>query len=221
MVTHKPRVIYPAPPKRGALIAHCCSIIILLLLVLLYPLYYFDPRDFIYPVCIAILGLFVWALWSWNHVARSAFDPYILFFVAAVLFNGGQALLEVFGLNSYGILKNTFSSATTLDTLVLVLLCLALFHFGGLFSAMSGSDRGASHVSDAPASLLRDVRIAGWIFISISFFPALYVMKDAVSVVLSAGYAALYQQDNGTSFGAAPRILADFLVPGALFLVAG
>ena len=68
----------------------------------------FKAEDLIYPASLLILLICVWSLWSWNLFNRSLFDPYTLFLTSVALFNGGQALLEVFHLNENGILAGAF-----------------------------------------------------------------------------------------------------------------
>jgi oligosaccharide repeat unit polymerase len=204
--------------------AQCYIYAILIFSFLLYWLFDFQAESLIYPACLFFVALTIWSFWSWQIVTKSLFDPYILFFISAVLFNGGQAFLEVFHLNEHGILEGSFSSETLLKTLVLVILGLASFHLGALLSAATAKAISPKQNSEKKASLptTRDnCHIVGWGLLSIAFLPAVLISKDAILIVLQSGYAALYQQDKITSFNATPQILADFLIPGTLFLLAG
>lgn len=183
------------------------------------------PSDaFIYPACLLLVVLTVWSFWSWRILTKSLFDPYILFFTSAVLFNGGQAFLEVFQLNENGILDGTFSSITILKTLFIVIIGLAAFHFGALLSASTGkaifTKQGAEKKLSV-STMQNNCRMIGWGLFAISFLPTIWVAKDALSAVISAGYAALYQQEKLTSFSNTPQILSDFIIPAVLFLLAG
>ncbi len=46
-----------------------------------------------------------WMLYSWARVAGTIASPYWVFVLAAGLFNGGHAFLEVFGWNPNGVVK--------------------------------------------------------------------------------------------------------------------
>jgi oligosaccharide repeat unit polymerase len=158
-------------------------------------------------------------------LAKSLFDPYILFLCAAFLFNGGHALLEVFQLNERGILSSKllpnlrFSPETVLQTLFLVLLGLASFHFGGLLSTSAGSKKKT--IPATKKSLAQYTRLVGWGLLLISLIPALFQLRDALTIVMSSGYFALYQRRFATGIGASPRLLATFLIPAALFILVG
>src|SRR5579872_2202825 len=57
------------------------------------------PQDLIYPLSALVLVMFVWQVWSWRLATGHWFDPYSIFLIDAMLFNTGQALLNVFNLN--------------------------------------------------------------------------------------------------------------------------
>src|SRR5689334_14794595 len=79
--------------------------------------------------------LLVWAVCSWWWVAGTVFDPYGMFMLSLFLFNGGQALLEVLGLNARGILEGRFDDDVLVATLYMVLLGVSFTHFGALLAA--------------------------------------------------------------------------------------
>lgn len=95
---------------------------------------YFQPESLIYPCCCWILILSLWSLGSWFWLTRKLFDPYTIFLVSAILFNAGQALLEVFHLNRLGLLRGQFSPAAISNTLFFVVFGLSAFHLGALLS---------------------------------------------------------------------------------------
>jgi O-antigen polysaccharide polymerase Wzy len=94
----------------------------------------FQSESLIYPCCCCILVLTLWYLGSWFWLTRRLFDPYTLFLFAAVLFNAGQAYLEVLHLNRFGLLRGQYSAATLANTLFFVALGLSAFHLGALLS---------------------------------------------------------------------------------------
>jgi O-antigen polysaccharide polymerase Wzy len=95
---------------------------------------YFQPETLIYPCCCGLLILSLWSLGSWFWITRRLFDSYTIFLVSAILFNAGQALLEVFHLNRLGLLRGQFSAATLSSTLFFVAFGLSAFHLGALLS---------------------------------------------------------------------------------------
>lgn len=212
------------PDKLRILAVQFCICAILLLACLLYWSLHLQPDSLIYPACLFLVALTIWIYWSWYVLNKTLFDPYTLFFTSAVLFNGGQAFLEVFHLNQDGILDGVFSSKTLLETLFLVILGLASFHLGALLSAVTHKVSSLKQSSRGNAFLQiiqENCRKVGWGLLSISFLPTVLVLKDAIVVVLSSGYAALYQQEKITSFNATPQVLSSFLIPATLFLLAG
>ena len=204
------------------LVTQLCIHAILIVLCLLYEPLNYQPDALIYPSCCFLLCLTIWVFGSWYILTKSLFSPYILFFISALLFNGGQAILEIFNLNEEGILGNKFSSETIFKTLLIIILSLASFHLGALISAAKKKVTcfKLRHEKEH-LSISRDTYLIGWRLIAISSLPALVVLQKAISIVLSAGYFGLYEQDSSTSFDAAPTIIAEFLIPATLFLLAG
>lgn len=194
----------------------------LFLLIAAGILFYFhagmQPDSLIGFTCLATLVLFIWSILSWRLLSKSFFDPYILFLIALALFSSGQTILEVFHLNQDGLLKDKFASDLLLSTLILVLLSVAAFHFGALVSLATRRNDSLEGSSEPVSS--QAIRWVGWGLLGISFFPAIYVFRSAIDTVAAAGYFALYQQDASTGLNATPQILATFLVPSALFLLA-
>ena len=171
-----------------------------------------------------MLALLFWiSLWSWRALTNGLLDPYALFLMAAILFNGGQAILEVFHLNEYGILEGMFSPELTLKTLFLVFMGIASLHFGALVSVASARRdlRGISATRRGGSNLIRETRMVGWILLAISIVPAIMTTRDEIATVLSGGYFALAQREVVRGLDTAPTILALFLLPGVLFLLAG
>jgi oligosaccharide repeat unit polymerase len=182
-----------------------------------------EPEPVIYPACTGLVALFLWALWSWKKSAETLFDPYSLFLMAAVFFNGGQAFLEILRLNENGILSSQFTNVTIMETLLLVLLGIASFHFGALssFAIRKNVRVKASREKGYWAGEPQALRAVGWGMILASIVPTLVLLQEAITTVQSFGYFGLYGKEASTSFGAIPKVLATFLIPGALFLLAG
>ncbi len=206
---------------RGVRAIQCCLVALLSILGLLSNSvfsYRSAAEALIYPACLAFVALSAWSLWSWKVATKSLFDPYVLFLATAILFNGGHAFLEIAGWNERGVLFSRVSSETTLLTLFLVILSLAYFHLGALLGIPR---RRSVHPAPIHPFGVEGVRRVGWGLLLISCVPSLFSLREAISVVMASGYFGLFQRDAATGFGATPSVLAAYLVPGALFLLAG
>lgn len=213
-------------PNSGGIIiifVQCCIGIILIFVSQIYIQFDFSSELLIYFACLFLFILTIWSFWSWQHLTKSLFDPYTLFFLSAVIFNGGQAFLEIFHLNEDGLLEGNFSSETIIKTIFIVILSLTFFHLGALLN--TATVNSFKQPSDGNKALLKNIqdncRQVGWVTFGIALFPTILVFKDAVVTVFKSGYYALYQENEPTSFSATPQVLASFLIPSTLFLLVG
>ncbi|MEM7552773.1 MAG: O-antigen polysaccharide polymerase Wzy [Cyanobacteria bacterium P01_A01_bin.84] len=194
-----------------------------------------QPDELIYPFCCILTILFLWTILSWFTITKSIFNPYILFFLSAFIFNAGQTILQAFHLNTKELLdifEFYFSSHTILDTLFLVTICLSSFHLGALINLavdcrkQVNQNNNKNHANNLNKSLEREeitsksCYIIGRNLIFISFLPALYITGQRFITVIASGYGGLYG-NWGSGIGSAPKILADFIIPACLFLLAG
>jgi len=188
-----------------------------------------EERTLFFVVTVALFLVFVWTLWSWRALTGSLFNPYALFLIAAVLFNGGQTFLEILGINEFSALYahrdvyGQFSPETILKTTFLVTLGLAAFHAGGLLSIPITHQRSATREKSAgerrdDALTAMALRVVGWGLLAVSIVPALLEMKASLAVVSSFSYQGSFQQESSSS---ALRILAEAIVPATIFLLAG
>jgi len=209
--------------KKTLLYLQCCVLFTLTSAGLLISTWNATPDTMIRPACIGLLLLFLWSLWSWKLANGSLFNPYGLFLIAAGLFNAGQAFLEVFGLNKGEMLFGRFSPLILFQTLCLVGVGLCTLHLGALAAvartaAWSSGNRPIN--LSGPRSTV-NLRLVGWGLLAISIVPAYFHFWNAVSEVMAYGYNILFQQETVTGVASTPFILSRFLVPGALFLLAG
>ena len=174
----------------------------------------------IYLSCIYLVFVFIWSLWTWKVITNSLFDPYILFLITAILFNAGQAFLEVFNLNEFGILQGQFILKTILDTLLLVILSLISFHSGALLCA-GRSLKKKYQKENVELPTTQEVRMVGWGLLLVSAIPAFLFLRDSFNNVMSFGYFIIFQKAPTIGFDAIHQNLGAFLVPGTLFLIAG
>jgi oligosaccharide repeat unit polymerase len=190
---------------------------IILLLVLHFEIF---NEVLIYWTSAFLVILYIYSLWSWKYMTGSFFDAYTLFFISAALFNGGEAFLRSVNIDPRGLFYEHFSERTVAETLCLVLLGLYAFHLGALTCGKM-SPRVTNKICEDDIVDARDIRLVGWILVSISFLPAILYLQDSLSHVMSYGYFSLFKSEPATSFAATDQVLATFLVPGILFLLAG
>jgi oligosaccharide repeat unit polymerase len=182
-----------------------------------------DPQLFIYPLSACFLGVVVWMIWSWSQLRHTLFEPYCLFLLAAVAFNGGQALLEVLNLNRNGLLDNAMPVETCLQALYLVVVGLASLHLGALLSIARSSWPIPRERIRAVADFrtARGARLVGYGLFAISIVPATAVIKENLTIAANFGYGGLFGHEAATGFGATVNVLYQFWMPAALFLLAG
>ncbi|MGA3020051.1 MAG: O-antigen polysaccharide polymerase Wzy [Bryobacteraceae bacterium] len=182
-----------------------------------------DSEDILPVACLVFAALALWTFWSWFKLHGTLIEPYGLFLMSSWTFNGGQVFLEVFHLNSNGILDGMFSPFTTLKTEYLVALGICALHLGALWAASAGksTSRANRWRSAAQQDLAWHTRWVGWLLLLVSIGPAIWVFWDAGQVVVSGGYMSLYQQTLAVGLATGPRVLANFLIPSALLLLAG
>jgi oligosaccharide repeat unit polymerase len=165
----------------------------------------------------------LWCLWSWYRLSGSLFDPYSLFFLAAVAFNGGQLFLEVLGINDGGLLNGRFAPDVLVSTIHLVLTCIVAMHLGALLGAKADKrlnyqeEHGLGNLIASAAA----TRWVGWGLLAVSTLPTIIYLRQSLATVIAKGYAAIYFQGIPVGLDAAWRVLSIFFVPGALFLLAG
>ena len=161
---------------------------ILLVLVLHFEIY---NEVLVYWASVLFGILFIWSIWSWRQLTATSFDAYTLFLISAILFNGGEALLRSVHINFRPSFFEYFGERTVAETLCLVLLGLYAFHVGALVCGKISMRVKNSFQSDDPADF-KDIRLVGWVLISISFLPTVLYFQDSLSSVMSYGYFSLF-----------------------------
>lgn len=204
---------------------------ILIGLVIYGLVYASDPSQF--PVtseeglqiaCKFFFLLVIWFFLSWYLLTNRLLDPYLIFLTSAIFFNGGQVILEAFQLNKEGFLNNFFSSEQSLVGVYFVTLGLCAMHFGAILSVFFAKINSTqkqilnSQSSNIPIHIVFRV---GQILLYISIIPTFLTLIDTVRIVMTGGYSSLYQQEQVTGLGASASILANFIFPGAFFVIAG
>jgi oligosaccharide repeat unit polymerase len=168
--------------------------------------------------CKLLLVHTVWALFSWRRASGTLFHPYVLFLLAATLFNAGLALLQSLGLTQEPLLAS-YPPDLVLRSLLLVFAALAALHFGALLAVSSGHHhRTATEPPDSDVAL----RIAGCTLLAISLVPLAVKLRAIVQIAASGGYMALYQRGIAAAgASSAMSAAADLVLPGSFFILAG
>jgi len=183
---------------------------------------YFDSFELTYPASVLLITVIVWNFYSWHLLGRKWFEPYSLFLLAACLFNGGQALLEPFGLNPGGMLSNRVSPDLCAEALYLVALGLTALHFGALAALLPTDNRQVSRTSiPASPSRLRALRIVGLICMGAAVIPMTLLLRDTMTTALNQGYMGLYGRASEEGIHGPIQAVASFMISGAMFLAAG
>jgi len=166
---------------------------------------------------------------SWYYITGSLFDPYTLFYISAILFNGGLLILQLlpfdyFDLeNEYAIFALKLSDYTKLKTSFFISAGLALFHLGALYS-LKNLNHKTKQTNGFESSRFyenNDILIVGYFLLVISLLPTVIVFVKSLNIVNEFGYFALYQQEDNIGMKATPLILSNFIVPSMLFILVG
>ena len=172
----------------------------------------------IMPLCVGIVLLFAWMLWSWWYTTHSSFDPYLMFICSLFAFNAGQTPLEVLHLNERGLLDGRFDDETMIATLLIVALAMSVTHLGALLAAHPSALPGRP-LQLAPSS--QSLRRVGWTLLIVSAMPSVFLIRDSWNTATQGGYLSLYEREASVGAAASPHVLATFLIPAAMFLLAG
>ena len=177
--------------------------------------------DVIYSVCIINIINLMLSLVTWYGTTNSIFNLYGLFLISAYLFNAGQLFLEIFDLNNNGLLGGIFSRETTFQAACLATTCLASMHVGALVAvAITRQRRIIRSSTTHSAEDLSGIRAVGWGLFSISAVPMVVMMGRILPEALKHGYASLYEAKADVGIDALPMLIADFLIPGAIYMLA-
>jgi oligosaccharide repeat unit polymerase len=208
-------------------------LVLLMLSALVYSILVSDvpEESMVYLFSFVLVIVSVWSVFSWYASTKSMFDPYVMFLLAAALFNGGHALLRILRLDESGVLegglqsvlRGQFSSEVALRTLFLVSLGLVAFHTGGLLSVSTYRRDPPTDKTEAESTSRKAyaLRLIGWGLFAISFVPALLYMKDSIALASTSGYLATLTETPTYGVNSALQKLADFIIPASLFLLAG
>jgi len=182
----------------------------------------FPAQPAIEPGCIATAALVLWILGSWYAVTGYGFDLYLIFIVATAGFNCGQIFLQIFGLNSNGLLQSKFSDTTLWQTILFICVALSTLHFGALWKLFFKSSVNPNWPAQRRHPPARPELLKVGLFLTlVSLVPTYLVVRNLIEVVRSSGYFGIYQQVDQIGFDNSLSLIASFFVPGLLFTLAG
>ena len=165
--------------------------------------------------------MFAASVHSWYLCTGQLFHPYVLFLTSVLLFQGGQVILEMLGLNDeYGLLQGRYGANELLPAILLVLICFWAFHVGALTIAWLTLTRRKVEPPVTPSEP-RAARTVGLALMGIAIVPFLMVAIPLLALRSQESYIVLYQQQTGSGVENWKLVLSGLLVPGALFLMVG
>jgi oligosaccharide repeat unit polymerase len=178
------------------------------------------PHD-LYLMSVASIIIQAWTLVTTAKLQKSIFNPIMLFLISNFVFGAGLAFLEVFSLSERGFLYGNFSTETCIKSLLMVSVGTTGLHVGVLLGLVSWDRYFRRDVVDAvDDDLLDSGARVGWFLMAVSAIPSIVILTNSMQLVLQGRSFDLYQQEVSTGLGAAPDILANFLVPSSILVLA-
>lgn len=167
-----------------------------------------------------IIITFIWSLWSWLKVRKELFCPYTIFLMVMYVFMTGQCFfwaLHVEILPFYD-LRLAFSAENILKAQIYTCISLTSFHIGALIKANLNINRNDKIINK---STINAIKIVGWILFFVSIIPTVLVLKDMITIVLSSGYKAIYDQVSITGINKMSDDIAKYIIPSLICLLIG
>lgn len=200
--------------------------LIIIFIIAGYNIFNFKLEFCVRSISVVIVVCFLYAIWSWSTITGQLFDQYVLFLVAATLFTGGQAIIEIFNIKPAAIfdIYNRVSATTVLSSLFLVSLGLLSFQSGGMIAALrhvDNKDQANFRSFDDSKRVRFALRVVGWLLLLLSFSPTINELRTTIRTVMSEGYWATFQIDRGIGIEGTQRVLSLFFTSGILYLLAG
>ncbi len=203
------------------LLLHAALLLFLGIGLLAFPPYGVDPESVLYSCSIVVALICLWCLVSWRMIGGMAFEPYMLFLIAAICFNAGHVLLYACGVKTPSSVMALFSSDTSLKTMILVAIGLASFHFGGLAARQRRRGTAINLGAWEKDVQLRALSLVGAVLFSVSLPAWLFVTYERAGRVMQYGYfVARFGGDTPTGLAHLPELLSDALAPAMIFILA-
>lgn len=179
---------------------------------------FFIDSIIIYFNEVFIFFTLIWSLYTWYIKTKSKFDPYLLFLIAAFLFNSGQIIIDLFNMSDEPMLNGKFDLEILSTTTLLVGLALTCFHAGALLSTSILKKDWSFQPWTISSS--ENVFHIGVFLTLIAVVPTAQDFFQSIRVVLSSGYIGLYQQDRSIGIASISQIIGDFFIPGVILIAA-
>ena len=196
--------------------------LLVLAVAISYSVFELKASNLIYTLSAAFTLLSVWVLYSWKKVSGSIFDPYGLFIIGSVLFNGGTALLRTFFLPiDYSLFLLRHSDLMHAKALLLILIGVAFFHMGGLLSMIrKPCPPNTKKMKDSLPCEANVTRNVGFLLLFISIVPAFMELHYYTSLASYGGYSSFQMRNVAHGFAGWMRIFSHLFVPGVIFVLA-
>lgn len=209
------------------IIIHSLLLICSILFAVVYHSYGLKPELYLMPLSWGFVILFLWMVYTWKVKHKHLLDPYILFLIAATLFNGGFIIVMVMPfrgdvpLLDFFNLEDIFSLRQIFDTFLLVLVSLMSFHFGALLNPAKHKQKKDDQADNIELEIIKrkKLRQIGLGILFISLLPSLIMFNKAIHFSSIYGYKEGWIQRFDVS--APIRILSGLFLPGVLFVIAG
>ncbi|THF87148.1 O-antigen polysaccharide polymerase Wzy [Deinococcus sp. KSM4-11] len=147
-------------------------------------------------------------------VTRTIWDARMLLYISLTMFNVGALIAHVFD-PAAPIVIRYFTDVQLAHAGYYLTVCLAAWTLATVLTAILIPRTDAT----ATPTQLQRLRTVGMLFLLAGTVPALLELMEAVQIVRSGGYMALYQQDVVVGVGNWRAVLAVFFIPGLLFLL--
>lgn len=182
--------------------------------LLLYLIFKVSSYTLIPYVSLLFTMQMTWIIYSNYKYYKSLLNPFTLFVIALILFNGGQIIIQGFSfshINIYG----GYRYDEILNSIYFISISIQMFNLGGGLTTKYNKIKRSSKID------FKDIRVVGWFFIIIAFVPYMITAKEAITIVFKGGYISLFEQDLRIGVSSTIDIIATFMIPGFLFLLAG
>lgn len=208
------------PSSSHRLLVFFIQLIVFIVLMFLLNIYHyvtFSDEQLIYPLSLIISFILLWVLFSARFMFGGFLNPYVLFIMAAIVFNGGQIFLEALQLNEKGFLNGIFPPSVVLRTMFITVLGISVFHLGGTIVAATMKQSQADIVEGIN---ITTIRFVAWSFFILSVYPTLSKLINYTNLVLTGGYLSLYQQQREIGILSNLDVgLADLFITSLLLMV--
>lgn len=170
------------------------------------------------PVFVGIAG---WSLIAVRRQWGDLFNPWGMFLIACVMFNGGHIVLQALSISVYDPYAPSFSEHIYAQVYLLVTISTIALLVGGLCAGKPSSGPSLRPEGRRGEQRTRLLWLVGWGMVLLAAWPTAASIGEGIKTVMAEGYLSLYSRTAETGMDAAGHKLAALLVPGLMFVLAG